>query len=163
MLQHRGDQRHGRARGSRAGLDASDKVERYADPGAVAETHFAIRYGLYERRLELQRKTAEEDVRFAEAREGFVADVVARRLDVTGEESAVHEHCGLRGWPRDSSASGFDYLTSMPVSSLTRERHARLSKDLDGKRRRLEEIRKTTPEGAWLAEIDAAVAAMGAR
>lgn len=144
-------------------LDASDKVERYADPGAVAETHFAIRYGLYERRLELQRKTAEEDVRFAEAREGFVADVVARRLDVTGEESAVHEHCGLRGWPRDSSASGFDYLTSMPVSSLTRERHARLSKDLDGKRRRLEEIRKTTPEGAWLAEIDAAVAAMGVR
>nr|WRJ69475.1 DNA topoisomerase 2 [Oceanusvirus sp.] len=141
-------------------LDPGNRVEKYADPGTVAETHFSIRYKLYQRRLEMQRNTAERDVRFAEAREGFVADVVARALDVTGEESVIHEHCERKGWPSDASHSGYDYLTNMPVSSLTRERHQRLVRDLEKKRERLREIMSMTAEGAWLEEIDAVLAAM---
>ncbi|AUF82486.1 DNA topoisomerase 2 [Tetraselmis virus 1] len=143
-------------------LDPGNCVEKYEDVIQIAETHFHLRWRLYEKRLDLQRDVARREVRFAEAREGFVADVIKKELELGDvQESIIIDYCLAKEWPKDNSNSGFDYLINMPISSLTKEKHDRLVKDLEKKREHLKELLKLTAEQAWLSEIDEVCKAMG--
>ena len=73
-------------------------------------------------------------------------DVVRRRREVaTVEEDAKEE---------DPSRSQYDYLLSMPLSSLTTERIAELRSDASKRDRELAEIQSKSADDLWRADLD---------
>lgn len=143
-------------------LDTLRGVRRYETPADVAEEHFAERRAAYEARLVHQRGVARSELAVAAAKEGFVRAVVQRELDIgNAPESVIDEFARGREWP-PSADGGYDYLSSLPISSMTRERLERLTRDVQRKTERLEALLAATVEGVWLKEIDALVAALGA-
>eukprot|EP00873_Tetraselmis_striata_P033653 jgi/Tetstr1/453917/TSEL_040836.t1 len=145
-------------------LDTMRGVRKYDTPADVAEEHYHERRKAYEERLVHQRGAARRDLAFAEAKEGFVRAVVEGELALgMAPESLVPEFAAGKGWPvhggdEGGGGGGYDYLTSLPIGSLTRERHGRLVKDVERKRDRLAELLADTVEGVWTREIDAILA-----
>jgi hypothetical protein len=80
---------------------------------------------------------------------------VEGRIDIRAwTEAMLREHAReVRGWPERDGRH--DYLFDMPVRSLTAERAARLAAERARLAEALEALRGTTPEAAWLADIDA--------
>ena len=140
-------------------LDTLHGVRKYETPADIAEEHFHERRKAYEQRLVYQRDAARRELAVAEAKEGFVRAVVEREIDVgMAPESLIAEFAAGRGWPKQ--AGSYDYLSSLPIGSMTRERHERLARDVDRKRARLQELLAATVESVWTAEIDAVLAAI---
>jgi len=54
----------------------------------------------------------------------------------------------------ESNASGYDYLLSMPLWSLTEERIAQLRSELAKNEAQLNDIRHATPADLWKRDLD---------
>ena len=133
-------------------LDTTNGVRKYASPAEVAEEHFRERLRAYEARLVHQRRRARTDLAFAEAKEEFIRSVIEKEL-VLGMSpgSAIDLFADAKGWP--VLAGTYDYLSDMPISSMTLEKHARLVKDVAAKRDALRRLMDATVRDVWLAEI----------
>lgn len=68
------------------------------------------------------------------------------------EDDAAGEDDNSKDDPGENN-SGYDYLLSMPLWSLTRERVARLRKQRDEKQCELDEMRKITPQALWETDL----------
>lgn len=140
-------------------LDTLRGVRRYETPADIAEEHFQERRRAYEGRLVYQRDAARRELALAEAKEGFVLAVIERDIDIgLAPESLIAEFAAGRGWPEQGGS--YEYLSSLPIGSMTRERHERLSKEVERRRARLRELLDATVESVWTAEIDAVLAAL---
>jgi DNA topoisomerase-2 len=135
-------------------LDTLKTVRKYDTPADIAEDHFVERRKAYERRLVHQRDAARKDLAVAAAKEGFVRAVVGRELDIgLAPETRIAEFARARGWPEVGGSH--DYLSCLPIGSMTREKHARLAADVESKKERLRALLDATVESVWTSEIDA--------
>jgi DNA topoisomerase-2 len=146
-------------------LDGGGRVRRFAGPGELAEEHFERRMDGYARRLAHVASECAGEVRYLEAKAEFVSGVLSgdvRLHEMRDPEAEVGRIGEARGWPRDRGGpqGGYGYLLTMPLSSLTPERHGRLLGDLERARLRLREALDDTAERAWLGEIRALLAAL---
>jgi len=140
-------------------LDTANGVKKYRTPADIAEEHYHERLRAYENRLEHQRRQARVDLSYAEAREGFIRAVVEKTLVIgMASESVIADFATRNGWPR--LAGAYDYLSNMPIASMTLEKHERLVRDVEAKRRALEELMLATEQEVWLREIDRVVASV---
>lgn len=140
-------------------LDTLRGVRKYETPADIAEEHFHERRKAYEERLVHQRDAARRELDLAGAKEGFVRAVVEREIDIgLAPESLIADFAAGKGWP--TQGDSYEYLSSLPIGSMTRERHERLVRDVERKRARLQELLVATVESVWTAEIDAVIAAI---
>jgi DNA topoisomerase-2 len=71
-----------------------------------------------------------------------------------GGESADDEEADGVGGGSDPRAKDYDYLLSMPIWSLTKERAALLEKEAAKKGECVDRLRETTPSETWVTDLD---------
>lgn len=106
-----------------------------------------IRYKAYVRRKEFYVKKLEDDVRLAELRQKFILDVIENRIDLRNQsEDFLNDWMIQKGYP-------LSFLT-MALSSLTRERVAKLAAEVERLKKEIKDYMETHPVDLWIRELD---------
>ncbi len=71
------------------------------------------------------------------------------------DEASVESDDHVENSGQHDLTKGFDYLLSMKIWSLTRERVAKLKMELKDKELELDSLKKTSPKQLWLRDLDA--------
>jgi DNA topoisomerase-2 len=140
------------------GADAS--VKRYAGVDEIFTDHATVRMRTYMARKAHQLAELELIVSKVGARARFTAAVVAGTLALLGRAKAELEAALEESAYPTFGDDGFDYLLTMPVSSLTSERVQRLEADAVAKAAELYALRGTEPLDMWMKELDELEAAL---
>lgn len=162
-------------------FDAQGKIKKYANPEEILEDFFLLRLGFYQKRKEFlveELKTVYERLS-NQAR--FVQMIVSRQLIVNNRKRAdlvaelrekdfrpfpkakkakvVGEVNDEEQDPDDVEAEGsgsndFDYLLSMPIYNLTKEKVDRLLAQRDEREEELKILLGRTPQNLWEQDLE---------
>lgn len=151
-----------------------ERVKRLVEAAAeqILSDFLPIRLELYaKRRAHLIRECKQQWLRL-DASVRFIAAVVARQLDITdkrGAELALYLY--EQGYPTARlleslqrverelevaalTVASYDYLLSMPISSMTPERVERLRSECGSKTEELARLRASTPISLWRHDLE---------
>ena len=135
-------------------FDARGKIKKYQDVGDIEEEHFLQRFAVYQDRrkhmievLKFEAEVLREKVRFFEAK--IKGDVVLE--DVRYDDAIVAlQHAGFKKLPTKMGGdSSFDYITSVKMFDVTKERVGVLKGNLAKSLRDLEDVERSTVEQLW--------------
>jgi DNA topoisomerase-2 len=133
-------------------FSAAASIKRYVGVDEIFHDHAAVRLRTYVARKAHQVAELELVVSKVGARARFTAAVVAGTLALLGRAKAELE-ATLAEDAYPTFDDSFEYLLSMPVSSLTSERVQRLEADAVAKAAELDTLRSTEPLDIWLKEL----------
>jgi len=163
-------------------FDAQGRIQKYEAVEAVLRDFYALRLSFYEKRkLHLQDKLTGEWSKL-DNRMRFVLAVISGELKIANRKKAdlvaelaqkgyapfepapkraaagddgEEEAAGEAEGGASASARGYDYLLSMPLWSLTRERVEQLRGECTAKEAELQTLLATSPRQLWAADLDA--------
>lgn len=135
-------------------FDTRGRIKKYATPNDIITDFIPVRLRGYEARRAAQLTLASRDLRVLEGKIRFLDLVTSSKLELhkiadDDFDNIANAH-GLAAI--DGSRT---YLTSMPMSSMTRTRMAALEKTRADKAVALEELKAKTPQDLWIADLDA--------
>ena len=134
-------------------------IKKYATPEDVLREHHAVRLAAYAERKALMEELSEGELLLLSSKARFVREVISGDIALLGVKGAELEAVlDARGYARIEG--GFEYLTRMPLSTLTAERASALEQDAELKGAALERLRGTTPGDLWMRELDELEAAL---
>jgi len=156
-------------------FNSQGKIQKYDDPIDMLKEFFQVRLKLYESRkqyllheLRMQVEKLENRVRFillVVQGEIKVANVKRKDLIVTltkhqfkkiySHNNVLKEEDEEQQQENDSeTGSGYDYLLSMPIWSLTKERITKLTEERDKKIEEMKNLEQTAPSQLWLHDLE---------
>jgi len=155
-------------------FDAQGRLLRFEKAEDIIESFFPVRFALYEKRKERLQATLAHEAAVSSNKAKFIQAVSEGRINLTesgkSKEALLSEirslgcqtraelsqiRCdGLEGERQANENDDFDYLLSMPISSLTTERIDSLISDSTTKQEALGEMQKTAPAELWHADLN---------
>ncbi|KAJ3046795.1 DNA topoisomerase 2 [Rhizophlyctis rosea] len=152
------------------------RLRKYAGCREIVEEFYELRLEYYEKRkdwllAELNREWTKLDNQVRFIQEVIVGDLVVqnrKKADVIeelkerryvaiekGKEGdAVEDAALVEEGEGDSTKHGYDYLLSMPIWNLTKEKVEKLKEDRDKKLEELEILKATSPKDLWREDLD---------
>eukprot|EP00871_Galdieria_phlegrea_P000812 jgi/Galph1/1731/GphlegSOOS_G426.1 len=153
-------------------FNAEGKINKYNDPSEILREFFHIRMQLYESRKKYLLSDLTKQVERLENRVRFILAVIGGQIKVANANrkeliSTLAKH-GFKKIYKENveidieedentvnteSGSGYDYLLSMPLWSLTKERITKLTEERDKKIDEMKTLERTTPSELWLEDL----------
>jgi DNA topoisomerase-2 len=135
-------------------FDASDKLKKYNTVCEIIDEFYVKRLELYvERKRYVMGKYADQ-LRVLVNKERYITSILSGELDLRGKRSDAVTSL-LRDHGYDMESNKYDYLTKMPMDSVTDENVERLHADCVKMSAELETIAKTTEVDMWLTDLSA--------
>ncbi|KAK1619077.1 hypothetical protein QYE76_024594 [Lolium multiflorum] len=160
------------------------KIRKYETPEEILEEFYTLRLDFYERRkkalfqnITLEMKKLDEKVRFILAvvngeikvnnrkraelflelkQKGYASFPKNKKKNEPVAAGATDDDEGDEENPADAAdASGYDYLLSMSIGTLTLEKVQQLIAQQENLRKEVERLSKTEPKELWLKDLDA--------
>jgi DNA topoisomerase-2 len=115
---------------------------------------FDIRWTMYGKRREAMLQALRQDLVICSAKVRFITELIEETIRVFNvKREDVIATLTERGYPKKDD--GYDYLTRMPISSLTRERKDELLAEEAEQRKTLTELENTSVADMWNRDLDA--------
>jgi len=141
-------------------FDPRGRIRRYDSAAAVLGDFMPVRMGLYARRRAAQESSLAADRDEAATRARFIDDVVKGRLKLAGRAAAdVEADLASLGFEA-AGDDAFDRLLRLPLRELTAENVQRNHKRAADAEAALDEVRRSTPAGLWVRDLEALEAAL---
>ena len=135
-------------------LDEFGKLKVFNGIADIVEYFVKFRLSFYEKRkIRLERDLANE-VTFLSSRSRFIKLIIDNVINVRGIPRAEVESI-LTTMNFDKNEGSFDYLMSMPIHTLTKEKYDDLCKKVELKNKELDKIKKTTHEKMYRDDLAA--------
>ncbi|KAI8873013.1 type II DNA topoisomerase [Ramicandelaber brevisporus] len=165
------------------GFDQTGHIRKYESPLDILQEFYTVRSRHYLMRKQSMLDSIELDYRRLTNKAKFVTEIIQRKLTVQNKpKSELVKELHSRGYDQigknaDTSArakaeahdddddaetksnvtptaSGYDYLLSMPIWNLTKEKVERLIRERDSKQQELDVLKNTTPMELWNRDLD---------
>ena len=133
-------------------LDETGKLKIF-DRAEDLVTYFVkFRLGYYVKRKTQVLENLTKEILMLEAKTAFVAAIAKGEIVLSGAKKAdlIHRigELGIR-----KHEGSYDFLLSMPVYSLTAEKHAELLKKIEETKKERTKVEGTSPEDSFLADL----------
>ncbi|KAJ3044271.1 DNA topoisomerase 2 [Rhizophlyctis rosea] len=155
-------------------FDAEGKLKKYESVREILEEFYGLRLDHYAKRKEwligeLTREWTKLDnqVRFIQEviagtlvvqnrkRADIVQDLAARKYSpIEKTKDGDAPDAAQEGDENETTRNGYDYLLSMPIWNLTKEKVDKLKEDRDKKLAELEVLKNTPPKNLWREDLD---------
>lgn len=162
-------------------FDAEGRIRRYESPEEILQEFFTLRLDMYNRRRVHLLGVLKEELMCLDNKQRFIKMVIDAKLKVAKrkkkdliaelrklefdpifkkkkhveeEDENENENDQDAGEEVSEADSGYNYLLSMPLWSLTAERVEQLGKQRDGKQADKDEMEATTGKELWLKDLD---------
>lgn len=133
-------------------LDENRKLKVF-DKAEDLVTYFVrLRLGYYAKRKTLLLEDLNKEILLLEARATFVAAIISGAVVVAGvKKSAIVSSIAGLGIAKHEGS--YDFLLSMPLYTLTQEKHADLLRKIEEVKKAKAKAEKTSPEESYLADL----------
>ena len=135
-------------------LDEHGKLKVFDNVPDMIEYFVKFRLDFYEKRKVRLELDLESEVRFLSNRARFIKSIIDKLININGTPKADLE-TALTSLNFDKVEASFDYLLSMPIQTLTKEKYEDLCKKVDLKNKELEKVKKTTHEKMYRDDLSA--------
>ena len=121
-------------------FDAKQKMNHYKTPEEIVDAYIPVRLAFYTKRKEYKIKHLENHVKLLHNKARFIEEQCNDIIDLRKKtHEMVSSMLTLRNY--DTVDNKFDYLTSMPISSVIEENIKKLREDRD---KHIKNFRKNT-------------------
>jgi len=126
-------------------LDEHGKLKVFNNVTDLVEYFVNFRLSFYEKRKAHLLVDLARDVKFLSNRARFIKSIVDKELAVNGVKKIDLVNT-LESMGFDKEEGTFDYLLSMPIQTLTKEKYDELCKKVDAKQKELDKVNRTSHE-----------------
>ena len=137
----------------------NNAIKKYKNVDEIVEEFITMRSMIYEKRIAFILKTLKEDCKILDAKMKFIKDVLENKINFKKQdeaqiikyltESKYHKVSG-------SGSSGYEYLLTMSIRSMTTDNVEKLKKRLEQCNKSVAYYSKVKPHALWISELDGA-------
>lgn len=133
-------------------MDENGKLKIFSKAGDLVTYFVKFRLGYYVKRKTQILEDLAKEILMLEAKAAFVAAITSGTILVAGtKKSALVSSISELGIRKHEGS--YDFLLSMPLYTLTQEKHAELLKKLDETRKERVKVENTPPEESYLSDL----------
>ena len=129
------------------------QLHKYKTVQEVIDDYYGVRMDMYEKRKVAQIKSMEMRVRELSNRALFIVEVVNNTIDLRKFDTDDEVNQCLASKKYDKVNDKYDYLTHMPMHTMTKTRVQKLVDENENLKRELEILRNTSTVSMWLREL----------
>jgi DNA topoisomerase-2 len=134
-------------------FDENGRIKKYGSVAEILDAYYPVRLKCYAARKLAQCAQLAAKLKVVSNKVKYVRGVLNDTIDLRGKKAA--EIAGLLQSLELAEVEGsFNYLTKMPMDSVSHENVAALEKDKTGMEGELAALELLTPEQMWLADLD---------
>ena len=139
---------------------AEGHIKHYKDVNDIIQDYYKVRLAAYQKRKEYQLNLLEFQVKLISWKVKFILYIIDNKLEINNKKRNDIEMKLIElGFPKlgknkDDEKVSYDYLLSLPVYNLTKEKIDELKKNKDDKESEFNELNDLSPEEMWLHELD---------
>jgi DNA topoisomerase II len=130
------------------------QLTKYKTVQDVIHDYYQVRLQMYEKRKAAQIDQMEHKVRELSNRALFIVEVVNNSIDLRKLDTDEEVNQCLQSKKYDMVNGKYDYLTHMPMHTMTKTRVQKLIAENEGLKKELEELRNRSISTIWLSELD---------
>ena len=143
------------------------QIKKYDSPAMIIEEFYEIRKKYYVKRKAYLENKLNRELELFSARVRFILAILNDEIILKGkDEEALDAELETRGYPKftkgklefdpksENENPSYDYLTSMPIRSMTQKRLEELMKQLDERKILFENLKKQSIYDLWNADLD---------
>ena len=134
-------------------FDATQKMRHYKRPEDIIDEFIPIRLEFYKKRKTYLLKQLERIVKVLHNKARFIEEQCADKIDLRRKNKQMVANL-LSTHKYDTCDGKYDYLTSMPFSSVIEENMLKLRQERDKNKSALEILRATTEKKLWYRELN---------
>ena len=144
------------------------QIKKYASPESIIEEFYEIRREFYVRRKNYLEEKLKRELEILSARVRFILEILDEYIILKGkDEEQLDVELEERGYPKFTkgklefdpkdvnSNPSYDYLTSMPIRSMTRKRVEELMKQRDDRNMQFEVLKSQSIYDLWNEDLNA--------
>ncbi len=134
-------------------FDKDGHLRKYRTVDEIIDEFYGVRLDFYKRRKEDQLSKLRAKLLFAENKIRFIKALIGDTLVIRGlKKSLVHDLLVSQGYALKDD--GYDYLTGMPIHSVTQERYESLQKECQDLQMAIDELLALSAEDLWVRDLD---------
>ena len=143
------------------------QIKKYDSPAMIMEEFYEIRKKYYVKRKAYLENRLNRELELFSARVRFILAILNDEIILKGkDEEALEAELETRGYPKftkgklefdpksENENPSYDYLTSMPIRSMTQKRLEELMKQLDERKILFENLKKQSIYDLWTTDLD---------
>jgi DNA topoisomerase-2 len=135
-------------------FDASDKLRKYDSSSQIIDDYFVTRLHMYAKRREYLIRSLKKLLVHLGNKVRYIQETLEGEIDLRRKnKSEVTALLGKRKFDMLEDAEDYDYLTRLPMHSVTTEHVERIFKECEDKKEELAFLERTSPEEMWLTEL----------
>ena len=136
-------------------FNEKEKLKKYDNTDEIIINFCKVRLEYYVKRKKHQVGTLEKEIRHMGNKERFVQEVIDNTLDIMNvPEDVLIDELKNRGYDEEPDQGGYDYLLRLQVRTFTADKVKQLKNDIASSKKKLDTLKKTTPEKMWLSDLD---------
>lgn len=134
-------------------FDRNGSIKKYNTPIEILHEFYHIRLEYYVKRKEQLLQSLREELDKLENKVSFIREVVNETLSISRrKKSEIVNDLVLKGYKKIDNE--YEYLLSMPISSLTQEKIDKLNVERDSKKNELEWLLGMSPKMLWKSDLE---------
>ena len=137
-------------------------IRKYDSPEEILQSYYVIRLQMYEERRQHMLKVLRHDLSILENKLRFVSEIMDDQIVIyrkakTEIEKLLLErnYLQLTTSATDDGAGSFNYLTSMQISSFTKEKIESIEAEIQKIKALIDALEKTTDKEMWRSDLEA--------
>ena len=138
-------------------FDHNEHLQKYESASEIVEAYYPIRYEYYVSRKENQLDILRRELVILSNRARFILETLDDKIDLRKKkDDVIVQLLTDMKFDKnpDDSKHPYNYLTKMPMDSVSTENVEKILKDKNNKETQLKELEKKTIEDIWLQELD---------
>ena len=135
-------------------FNSKRQLHKYKQVQDVIDDYYEVRLHHYEKRKEAQIKAMENRVKELSNRALFIVEIVNNTIDLRKHESDEDIYNLLQSKNYDTIQGKYDYLTHMPLHTMTKSRVKKILEEHEELKKSLEILKKTPITKMWLDELE---------
>jgi len=143
------------------------QIKKYTSPEHIIDEFYEIRREFYVKRKDYLEEKLKRELEILSARVRFIMEILDEEIILKGkDEEQLEQELETRGYPKFTkgkleydpkdinSNPSYDYLTSMPIRSMTRKRLEELMRQRDDRQVQYNALRELSIYDLWNADLD---------
>ncbi len=136
-------------------FDANDKLKKYETVPQIIDDYFVTRLELYEKRRGFLIDRLSKEMKELSNKVRYVQETLEGHIDLRRKsKSEVTDLLGKRKFDLLENESDFDYLTRLPMHSVTTEHIDRIMNEFEKKKAELHLVQNTSASQMWAQELE---------
>jgi DNA topoisomerase-2 len=136
-------------------FDANDKLQKFEKISHIIDTYYDVRLNLYQTRKDYMIESLKKELMLLSNKAKYIKENIDGTIDLRKKnKEQVFEMLLNKGYNIIDDTTNFQYLTKMPMDSVTEENVEKLYKERHNKEAELELITSTTINNMWLSELE---------